>query len=133
MPWRMASAIVITPPCARNARRVIAKQQSPPATSCSQKFHPKTRTGMRIEFRMPARFTNSTSLPLWFAGVRIQEQPSVDDSRMAEVEVLGEGAGDRIERTVSDAGSVQPVVFDEVDDRGLIRHGVVDEVGLRPR
>ena len=47
-----------------------------------------------------------------------------------EVEQAGKRSGDRVQRRAADAAQV-PVVFDEPENRGLIRHGVVHVVDLR--
>jgi len=53
-------------------------------------------------------------------------------SRTLEVEHLIDRIGDSVERPLSDALAVQPVVLNEMDDGGLVGHGVVYEVLLCP-
>src|SRR5580698_175112 len=71
---------------------------------------------------------------LWFlfAAVWIQEENAIVPD-LREVEHLADGVGDAIEGALTDALPAEPVVFDEVDDRGLIGHGVVDEILPSPR
>jgi hypothetical protein len=59
---------------------------------------------------MPAKARSKTIIPLFFfPGARIQEQPSAV-SQIAEVKHLGDGVGERIERTLTNA--LSPEVSD---------------------
>lgn len=72
-------------------------------------------------------------LSSWFTTVRVQEQATTILSLAGEVEHLADGAGDPIERTLTDTRPPEPVVFDEPNHRSLIGHGVIDVVLSRPR
>ena len=81
---------------------------------------------------MPATARYNVILPLFFfSSARIQEQRSVV-SDLAEVKHLGDGVGERIERTLANALSAEPVVFDEPGNRGLVGDAVIHEVLPRP-
>lgn len=71
-------------------------------------------------------------LLLDFARARIQEEDTVLP-HLREIEHLSDRVGDAIERTLAYALPAKPVIFDEVNDRGLIGHRVVDEILPRPR
>jgi len=89
----MAKAIVVRPLCARNTRRVIAKDDSPHAVAFLLTDEPNTRADMRIDSRMPAQ-TESKVLRLrllFFSSKRIQEQRPIR-SDFFEVKHLSDGA-----------------------------------------
>src|SRR5258708_5687606 len=64
------------------------------------------------------------------AGRRVQPQPG--RALLREVEQRVEGTGDFVERPAADPPQI-PVVFDEPQNRRLIRGRVIDEVRLRVR
>ena len=70
----------------------------------------------------------------WFAGRRVKEQDLVAIAVpfavlfRTKVEHLSDGVCECIEGTLADALSLQPVIFDEVDDRTLVGESVIDEV-----
>jgi len=66
-----------------------------------------------------------------FAGGWVQDQGAVGPDR-SEFEHLSNGVGDAIEGAAAQALTAQPVIFDEVNDRTLIRHAVIDKVLLSP-
>src|SRR6266850_2206022 len=63
----------------------------------------------------------------------IENQGSVVPTEVIEIEHLVDGVGDGIKRTARQASTVEPVVFDEAQHRGLVGDRVVNEVFLRPR
>ena len=81
-----------------------------------------------LTHHLPAFACRNTSyFLLLLAGLGIQEERSVAPN-LREVEHLVDRVGDRIKRSGADALSSQPVVFDEVNHRGLIGHGVVHKI-----
>ena len=72
-------------------------------------------------------------LSLRFASARIEEQAATILSPLAEVKQLADRACDSIKRSLTDALTIEPVIFDEPDDRTLISYGVIHEVFFRPR
>jgi len=60
----------------------------------------------------------------WIQQVRV----ALIDILLREIEHLGDGIGDRIERTLPDALSTKPVVFDKADHRRLVGDRVIHEV-----
>jgi hypothetical protein len=68
----------------------------------------------------------------FFTRARIQEENAFV-SNLPEIEHLGDGVGNPIERSLANALTVQPIVFDEADDGSLIGHRVVNEILLSPR
>ncbi len=62
----------------------------------------------------------------------IQEENSVFPP-LLEVEHLADRASNAIERSLANALSTKPVVFDEMNDRTLVSHGVIHKVLSGPR
>jgi hypothetical protein len=80
----------------------------------------KQRACEQLPFACPPRPDLKLILPLFFfSGAWIQEQRSVV-SDLAEVKHLDDGVGERIERTLANALSAKPVVFDEPGNRSLV-------------
>jgi hypothetical protein len=53
MPWRMARAIVVIPPCARNNLRVSAKFVVSSSDVIVKKLRPQIKAGTQIHLCMP--------------------------------------------------------------------------------
>ena len=62
----------------------------------------------------------------------MQEQKAVA-AHLFEVEHLRDGVGDSVEGTLANTLSSEPVVFDEADNRTLVRDRTVDKVLPSPR
>ena len=67
-----------------------------------------------------------------FSRGRIQEQFAIIVAAMFEVEHLRDRVADGIERSLTDPLSTEPVVLNEVNDRGLVGDRVIDKVLSRP-
>ena len=71
---------------------------------------------------------------MWPVTVILLARALIEDERsvlrVSEVEHIRQHAGAAVEGSL-DPCSVQPIVFDEAQDRALIGHRVVDEVLLR--
>jgi len=81
-----------------------------------------------LGFACPRSYSaDCSSLLGVFAGAGVQEDGAVGPD-LREVKHLNDRVGDAIERSLADALAAEPVIFDEVDDRGLIGDGVVDEI-----
>src|SRR6266853_3212639 len=87
--------------------------------------HKEQRAREHFQFACPPRPDLKLILPLFFfSGVWIQEQRSIM-SDLAEVKHLGDGVGERIEGTLANALSAEPVVFDEPGNRSLVGDAVI--------
>src|SRR5260370_32404233 len=62
---------------------------------------------------------------LWVQNQSLTFRPAI------EIEQTVQGAGDGVRGTIADAPQA-PVVLDEAKDRGLVGHGVVHIIALRP-
>ena len=76
---------------------------------------------------MPGRQLHFQRRQLFLARAWVQDQRSIVPDRF-EVEHLTDRVGDSIEGAAAQALSAQPVVLDEVNDRSLIGHAVIDEI-----
>lgn len=83
-------------------------------------------------FRVTNQHAQPAKLVVRGSRGRPEEEPAILP-RVAEIEHLRNRASDPIKRSLPDALPIQPVVFNEVDDRTLIRHRVIDKVLPRPR
>ena len=76
---------------------------------------------------MPGRQLHFQRRQLFLARARVQDQCSIVPDRL-EVEHLGDRVGDSIEGAAAQALSAEPVVLDEMNDRTLIGHAVIDKI-----
>src|SRR5215472_12569480 len=65
-------------------------------------------------------------------GIENQEIALIGLGILTEIEHLGDGIGNGIERALADAFAPEPVVLDEAKHRTLIGDGVIHKVSARP-
>src|SRR5271167_2116361 len=139
MVWWSSAAPVYRLLFCKNSRREMATRAPQNAERLSRMTLAAKTAGMRRVFACPlslkpVRMTGILTIRFVKlavrrrAGCRIQEEISIPLSAMAEVEHIVDWTRNRVKRSAANALALEPVVFNEANDRTLVRSRVIDEV-----